>query len=194
MRQKPTRIFANQPIPTCSGFTCMGCLKRPRGPSGTCHSKAKVPRASIPLNAATSESAHISGIQFLLVLSHSWCHVFFSKGPFVLLELGLFICSYNKQEMYLGSYHNSAEPRKCSRWRFSGKKTRGEGFNKGKTFCLPELIESIFWVFCGWKKNHFSGWCISNEFLTTKILTSWFSSDLWMFKKRWVTFPVSNII
>ena len=102
MRQKPTRIFANQPIPTCSGFTCMGCLKRPRGPSGTCHSKAKVPRASIPLNAATSESAHISGIQFLLVLSHSWCHVFFSKGPFVLLELGLFICSYNKQEMYLG--------------------------------------------------------------------------------------------
>ena len=33
----------------CNGFTCMGCLKIPRGPSGTCHSKAKVPRASIPL-------------------------------------------------------------------------------------------------------------------------------------------------
>lgn len=154
MRQKPTRIFANQPIPTCSGFTCMGCLKRPRGPSGTCHSKAKVPRASIPLNAATSESAQSPPSNFCWYWVISWCHGFvFFRGLLCCLSWGgvhLFI--QQTESIYLGCPTTLCRNGNVQE-SFSGKKNRGEGFKKGKTFCLPELIDPIFVSFCGWKKT-----------------------------------------
>lgn len=194
MRQKPTRIFANQPIPTCSGFTCMGCLKRPRGPSGTCHSKAKVPRASIPLNAATSEICAISGVQFVLVFwVISWCHVFYSGAVMAVCCLSWgcsFVHTTNRKCIW------DVLPQLCRNGNFARTLQRKKNlwsFNKGNVL-LKQSWSNQFSEFLWVISTHFSGWCISNQFLTIKILTSWFSSDLWMFKKRWVTFPVSNII
>lgn len=114
MRQQPTRSFPNQPIPACSGFTCMGCLKIPRGPSGTCHSKAKVPRDSIPLTAATSKiRAHIrrNNLCWFFESFHGVFCLFF-RGLLCCLSWGLgFICSFNKTGKISGmSYHTLQSP------------------------------------------------------------------------------------
>ena len=164
MRQKPTQIFANQPIPTCSGFTCMGCLKRPRGPSGTCHSKAKVPRDSIPLNAATSEICAISAVQFLLVLSHSWWHVFFSGAACCLSWGSSFVHSTNRKCIWDVLPHTLQSPGNVQDGA-SEEKNSWRSFNKGNVL-LKQSWSNQFSEFLWVISTHFSGWCISNQFLT----------------------------
>lgn len=110
---------------------------------------------------------------------------FFFSGAFCVAWVGVLHLFIQQTGNVSGmSYHNSAET-EFFQERFSGKKTHGEGFNKGNVM-LAQNWSNQFSEFLVGDFTPFQRVIFSNMFLTIKILTSWFSSDLWMFKKRWL--------